>query len=167
MKLFGGIIGWRANKQDTVTTSTTEAELLSLAQATKEAMFVQRLLSELGIKFEDPRIRLWCDNKQTIGLINNELLTLRTKLRHVDIHNHWLREAAKDRIRVDHVGTKDMLADGLTKALSRQQFGGFREQLGLVNIEQKLVERTVRKVTHEDLETLQDEFEGGEAEWQG
>ena len=88
MKLFGGIIGWRANKQDTVTTSTTEAELLSLAQATKEAMFVQRLLSELGIKFEDPRIRLWCDNKQTIGLINNELLTLRTKLRHVDIHNH-------------------------------------------------------------------------------
>ena len=130
-------------------------------------IFVQRLLRELGIKFEDPRIQLWCDNKQTIGLINNELLTLRTKLRHVDIHNHWLREAAKDRIRVDHVGTKDMLADGLTKALSRQQFGGFREQLGLVNIEQRLVERTVRKVTQEDLETLEDEFEGGEAEWQG
>jgi hypothetical protein len=33
MKLFGGLIGWRANKQATVTTSTTEAELLALAQA--------------------------------------------------------------------------------------------------------------------------------------
>jgi hypothetical protein len=40
MKLFGGTIGWRASKQDTVTTSTTEAELLSLAQAAKEALFV-------------------------------------------------------------------------------------------------------------------------------
>ena len=30
MKLFGSLIGWRANKQATVTTSTTEAELLAL-----------------------------------------------------------------------------------------------------------------------------------------
>ena len=28
MTLFGGAIGWRANKQNTVTTSSTEAELL-------------------------------------------------------------------------------------------------------------------------------------------
>ena len=33
MQLFGGLIGWRANKQETVTTSTTEAELLALSQA--------------------------------------------------------------------------------------------------------------------------------------
>ena len=31
MKLFGRLIGWRASKQDTVTTSTTEAELLALS----------------------------------------------------------------------------------------------------------------------------------------
>ena len=30
MVLFGGAIGWKANKQDTVTTSTTEAEVLNL-----------------------------------------------------------------------------------------------------------------------------------------
>src|SRR6266480_2909716 len=30
--LFGGPISWRANKQDTVTTSSTEAELLALSQ---------------------------------------------------------------------------------------------------------------------------------------
>lgn len=49
MKLFGGTIGWRANKQDTVTTSTTEAELLGLAQATKEAIYASRLIKELGV----------------------------------------------------------------------------------------------------------------------
>ena len=32
MIIFGGAIGWRANKQDTVTTSSTETELLALSQ---------------------------------------------------------------------------------------------------------------------------------------
>jgi hypothetical protein len=44
MKLFGGLIGWRANKQDTVITSTIKAELLALAQATKESIYVSKLL---------------------------------------------------------------------------------------------------------------------------
>ena len=45
MLLFGGPIAWRANKQDTVTTSTTEAELLALSQATKESLFIRRLFT--------------------------------------------------------------------------------------------------------------------------
>jgi hypothetical protein len=44
IKLFGGLIGWKANKQDTVITSTTEAEFLAFAQAAKETLFVNRLL---------------------------------------------------------------------------------------------------------------------------
>ena len=39
MTLFGGPIAWRANKQDTVTTSSTEAELLAMSQIAKEAIF--------------------------------------------------------------------------------------------------------------------------------
>jgi hypothetical protein len=44
IKLFGGLISWRANKQDTVTTSTTEAKLLALAQAAKKSIYVNKLL---------------------------------------------------------------------------------------------------------------------------
>jgi hypothetical protein len=44
MKLFGGLIGWRANKQDIVITLIIEAELLALAQTAKESMYVSRLL---------------------------------------------------------------------------------------------------------------------------
>jgi hypothetical protein len=44
MKLFGGLIGWRANKQDTVITLTTKAELLALAQTAKKSMYVSKLL---------------------------------------------------------------------------------------------------------------------------
>lgn len=53
MKLFGGMIGWRANKQATVTTSTTEAELLALSSAAKEAIFASRLISSLQIALPD------------------------------------------------------------------------------------------------------------------
>jgi hypothetical protein len=43
-KLFGGLIGWKANKQNTVIISTTEAKLSVFAQAAKETLFVSRLL---------------------------------------------------------------------------------------------------------------------------
>ena len=90
MKLFGGLIGWRANKQDTVTTSTTEAELLAFAQAAKETLFVSILLKELTVKLDNDSKGIWIqyDNQQTINLVQTELGLLKTKLRHVDIYNH-------------------------------------------------------------------------------
>jgi hypothetical protein len=80
LKLFGGAIAWRANKQDTVTTLTTKAELLSLAQAAKEAKFLVWLQAELGIKLVDSTITIQCDNKQTIWLVNKKTSQLTTKL---------------------------------------------------------------------------------------
>ena len=61
IKLFGGLIAWRASKQDTVTTSTTEAELLALSQVAKEAIFISRLIKELKIELPD-QIEIQCDN---------------------------------------------------------------------------------------------------------
>ena len=142
MVLFGGVIGWRANKQNTVTTSTTEAELLSLSQGAKEGQYVRRLLDELQISLDDQRIQIHCDNRQTIRLVTEEIARLQTKLRHVDIHNHWLRQEARNgRIAVKHVSTKNMIANGLTKALS----------VNLVNIASQIVEREIRESKQEEL----------------
>ena len=165
MKLFGGTIGWRANKQDTVTTSTTEAELLSLAQAAKEAMYVSRLVRELGVTLDDSRITIQCDNKQTIRLVNADIALLQTKLRHVDIHNHWLRqEAARKRIQVVYTPTDDMIADGLTKTLPFDSHQRFVRHVGLVDIQQRLEERKLCELSIEDLERLEDSLPGGEVE---
>ncbi|KAJ6788052.1 hypothetical protein PWT90_11244 [Aphanocladium album] len=87
LKLFGGVVFYRSGKQNTVTTSSTEAELLALSQAAKELMAFKRLCA--GIDFEfDGKIDLFCDNRQTIRLISEDLIKLATKLRHIDIHNH-------------------------------------------------------------------------------
>jgi len=47
-----------------------------------------------------------------------------------------------------------MMADGLTKALVQDQFVGFREQLGLVDISEKLAEhRAAEDRETEDFQT--------------
>lgn len=165
MRLFGGTIGWRANKQDTVTTSTTEAELLALAQATKEALFVSRLVKELGVTLDDSRINIQCDNKQTIRLVHAEIALLQTKLRHVDIHNHWLRqEAIRKRIKVSYTPTDSMIADGLTKSLHSEQHKRFVQQMGLVDIHDLRTERKLRELSADDFDQIEDTLAGGEIE---
>jgi hypothetical protein len=151
MKLFGGLIGWRANKQDTVTTSTTEAELLALSQAAKEALYVSRLLKELLISLDDHRIRIECDNKQTIRLVTEEIARLQTKLRHVDIHNHWLRQEVQNgSIKVVYTESAKMIADGLTKALTNNTFQAFVKQMNLRNVDTLLAERRLEETRELD-----------------
>lgn len=36
-----------------------------------------------------------CDNRQTIRLLVDDSVTLQTKLRHINIHSHWLRQAVR------------------------------------------------------------------------
>ncbi|KAE9572511.1 hypothetical protein CGMCC3_g11506 [Colletotrichum fructicola] len=170
MKLFGGIVAWKANKQTTVTTSTTEAELLSLSQAAREALFASRLIGALQVQLPtesmpeaqfatptrtQPTIQIQCDNQQTVRLVNAELVQLQTRLRHVDIHNHWLRqEIAEHRVSVAYTPSAQLMADGLTKALALPQFKIFCQQLRLSdqrallkrNRECKLVEEDERQV---------------------
>ncbi|KAI1507250.1 polyprotein [Pyrenophora tritici-repentis] len=154
IKLFNGLIAWKANKQDTVTTSTTEAELLALSQVAKEALFLSRLLKELNIQLDTPSITIQCDNKQTIRLVTEEVSKLQTKLRHVDIHNHWIRqEVSTGRISVEYIPTADMIADGLTKSLPPNKWPEFLEQLGLVPAKEILARNSA------PLEEIQEKLE--------
>ena len=134
-KLFGAAIDWKASKQRTVTTSTTEAELLAISEAGKSAMWWERLLHAVNLDYETD-LAIDCDNKQTVDLLTREQPQLRTKLRHVDIHNHWLRqEVNAGHISIRWVATADMPADGLTKLLPAQSHERFTQSLGLVDIQ--------------------------------
>jgi hypothetical protein len=67
--------------------------------------------------------------------LTKEAPQLRTKLRHVDIHHHWLRqEVQAGRIPVEWMKTSDMVADGLTKILPRQKQAEFVRMLGMEDI---------------------------------
>jgi hypothetical protein len=154
IKLFGGLVTWRASKQDTVTTSTTEAELLALSQVAKEAIFTSRLLKELQVTLSDPIITIKCDNTQTIRLVNEDIARLQTKLRHVDIHNHWLRqEVTRKTIKIEYTPSDNIIADGFTKALPANKWANFLNQVGLV-------ERKETPLREVQLAKLQEQLEG-------
>jgi hypothetical protein len=138
MKLFGGAIQWQSSKQKTVTTSTTEAELLSLSHTAREIVALYRLFKQIEFDPEEQPLIL-CDNQQTVGLIQKERPQLTSKLRHVDIHNHWLRQIHRDgKLSVQWVPTTDMPADGFTKPLSAEKHSHFVKQLGLVDISSQI-----------------------------
>src|SRR6266702_4791051 len=138
MKLFRGLIAWRANKQDMVTTLSTETELLALSQTAKEAIFISRLFKVMTLRLKEPLI-IDCDNTQTLRLIMEDTAKLITKLRHVDIYRHWLRqEYAMRRVVFQWKATKEMIADGLTKALPKQRFQSFINIIGMVDIKERL-----------------------------
>jgi histone deacetylase 1/2 len=52
--LGSNLISWSARKQATVSRSSTEAEYKAMANATAEVIWVESLLTELGVNFEDP-----------------------------------------------------------------------------------------------------------------
>lgn len=132
--LFGGPVDWKTSKQKTVTTSTTEAKLLALSETGRSLCIWARLCHTIRFSPSQP-LSLRCDNQQTVGLLTKKTAQLRMKLRHVDIHHHWLRQEVQNkRIPVEWVPTASMVADGLTKLLPRQKFVEFVRQLGMEDI---------------------------------
>jgi hypothetical protein len=119
--LFGGPIDWKATLQRCVTKSTTEAELVAASSAGTELLWWWRLFKDIEFDPDNEQI-LYCDNQQTIRLVTTATPRLKTSLRHVDIHHHWLRqEAQAQNINLTYLPTNTQPADGLTKLLPKQR----------------------------------------------
>jgi hypothetical protein len=132
-KLFNGAIDWRSTRQKQVTKSSTEAELMALSHAATDLYWWRRFFESITLILDQYPIQ--CDNQQTIRLLTTPAIKLATKLKHVDIHQHWLRqEVQESRLNIEWIPTADMPADGLTKALPTQKHHTFIKQLGLVDI---------------------------------
>jgi hypothetical protein len=103
---FGnGAISWSSKKQPTVALSSMEAEYKGTTIVTCEAVWLQKLLLDLGLLLDAP-IVIYCDNISNILLANNPVYHARTK--HIEVHYHFIREKilAKE-IDLIHVSTED------------------------------------------------------------
>ena len=131
--IAGGAVSWSSKKQPTVALSTTEAEYMALTQATKEGIWIRRLLEEIGIGSDllsGPTI-IRTDNQGSIALAKNPIYHARTK--HIDIRYHFIREKVEDgEVELSFCRTDDMTADVLTKGLSKEKHWRFSEGMGLV-----------------------------------
>ncbi|KAK8697827.1 hypothetical protein V6N13_113962 [Hibiscus sabdariffa] len=66
--LNGAVVSWKSSKQDIVDDSTTEAEYIAASEAAKEAVWIKKFISELGVvpSISDA-VELYCDNNGAIA----------------------------------------------------------------------------------------------------
>ncbi|EAU36855.1 predicted protein [Aspergillus terreus NIH2624] len=72
---------------------------------------------------------------QTVDLLIKQDSAYKSKLKHVDIHRHWLRQEVQNgSIQIQWVPTNQMIADGLTKRLTYQKHQEFMKHLNMEDI---------------------------------
>jgi len=132
------VITWQSQKQKVVALSSCEAEYIAATTAACQGIWLARLLAELQDK-KPGIINLKIDSQSAIQLSKNPIFHDRSK--HIDVRYHFIRECIEEnRVIVESTGTKDQLADILTKALGREQFCELRSRLGVIDVQ------SVRKV---------------------
>ena len=131
MLMGKGCVSWRARKQATVATSSTEAEYKAASDACRQLEWLRIFGDELGDNVTAPT-PLCMDNQGAIFLAVNPVIDRRTK--HIDIRYHFIREMVeKDAVKIFYVATEDQLADSLTKSVPRVILERFVVGSGLIS----------------------------------
>ncbi|MEO0404432.1 MAG: reverse transcriptase domain-containing protein, partial [Bacteroidota bacterium] len=119
----GNLIGWNATRQKTIALSTAEAETYAVYKCMKEAIYLNRLLTEMrGQPFENTPtdeqqvqvMDIYIDNTQVSSAIK-EGAKARTK--HYDVYWKMFKDMSNI-YRVKDIDTNENISDMLTKILT-------------------------------------------------
>nr|GFB26384.1 putative retrotransposon protein [Tanacetum cinerariifolium] len=108
--LNGGAVDWKSAKQSIFATSSAEAKYIAAFDASKEAVWVRKFISGLGVvpTIEEP-ISMYCDNTGAIAIANESRIT--KGARHFHAKVHYLQEIIEfGDIKLEKVHTYDNLA---------------------------------------------------------
>lgn len=108
-------VSWVAQLQKIVALSTTEAEYVAVTEASKEMIWLQGLLEELGKEQENST--LYSDSQSAIHLAKNSAFHSRTK--HIDRRYHFIRTLLEDgTLKLEKIKGSKNPADMLTKMVT-------------------------------------------------
>ncbi|KAF4044670.1 Reverse transcriptase (RNA-dependent DNA polymerase) [Phytophthora infestans] len=124
----GQLISAKCWKQNTLAESTCEAELIAANTGIHEAIWLEQLVDELGLKRETTA--LYCDSSSARELMKHAGKHRRTKqLNRSDLK---IREYVKKRgVKLEPVASKENVADIMTKPLPQEAFQGHRDTMGV------------------------------------
>ena len=127
-KLADCIFCWQSRAQKTVALSSTEAEYMALSDCSRQALWLETLLSELGIVIQT--VPIYGDNQGSIFNASNPVQEKRSK--HIDIRYHFIRQCVEDKkVELLFIDGSENPADLFTKNLGNIKFSKFRQTLGL------------------------------------
>ncbi|GJR67013.1 zinc finger, CCHC-type containing protein [Tanacetum coccineum] len=130
--LNGGAVDWKSAKQSIFATSSAEAEYIAAFDASKEAVWVRKFFSGLGVvpTIEKP-INMYCDNTGTIAIANESGIT--KGARHFRAKVHYLCKVIEfGDIKLEKFHTYDNLADPFTKALAFPKHSELTRNIGML-----------------------------------
>ena len=134
--------------------SSTEAEYMSMSDASWQIIWVQNLYQELG--YELSGIDLCSDNQGAIFLASNPAQEHRSK--HIDIRYHYICEQVENkRVRLFYVSTNEQIVDLMTKNLPYDKLKFFRNALGISdnNFTPKETKRTSKTKNLDELDVFE------------
>nr|GFA47271.1 hypothetical protein [Tanacetum cinerariifolium] len=130
--LNGGVVDWKSTKQSIFATSSTDAEYVAAFDASKEAVWIRKFISGLGIvpTIKEP-ISMYCDNTGAITIAKDDGVT--KGARHFRAKVHYLRKTIKlCDVKIEKIHIDDNLADPFTKALAFPKHSELTRNIGLL-----------------------------------
>lgn len=119
--LRGNLISWSYKKQKIVDHSNTEAEHRALSTAAIDLVWVQNILTEIGIPLQVSPPTLWNDNQGARALANNFICHAWTK--HIEIDVHYVRDLiVSNKLDIRYILTGLQPTNMLSEALHKTRF---------------------------------------------
>jgi hypothetical protein len=120
-----------SKKQDLVTKSSTEAELVALSNMLSQIIWLRDFL--MGQGYDLGPAKIFEDNMSTIALAGRGSSNS-SRTRHIAIRYFFVKDRMDGgEVVIEHLGTEDMLADALTKPLQGDLFR--RMRAGMMGVE--------------------------------
>jgi hypothetical protein len=124
----GTIVSWILKLQKVVSLSTTKAEYVVAIEASKEMIWLQRFMEELGKKKENNM--LYSDSESAIHLAKKS--TFHSKTKHIHLRYHFIRSILEDgHLKLEKIHTSHNPTDMLTKGVTREKLSSYSVSVGL------------------------------------
>ena len=144
-QIHGSIVAWKSKKQNSIALSITEAEYMALSDATKELLWLNHQLDDMGLN--QPSTIMNEDNQGCIALAQNPGDHPRTK--HINIRFHFIRAHVQSgKMELKYIATEKNVAEIMTKPFGRIIFLKLREMLNLRDSEDFLVDDRPYGMSH-------------------
>ncbi|OQE20280.1 hypothetical protein PENFLA_c012G03144 [Penicillium flavigenum] len=123
----GAPVSWSSRKEEIVARSSTSAEYIAFDAAIREAMWLYKIMTQIGI-YQDLPITLFTDSDNAFTIITKDNYSKATKW--INARYHFVRHAVRQGIvSLQLIPSIDNVADALTKPLGRELFEKMRDRI--------------------------------------
>ena len=132
--LGGGVVSWCNKKQSCIALFTMKSKYVACSAAVQEAVWLRRFLQRLGVTAHAKNVLLlYSDSRSALAYAKDP--KYHGKVKHIEFRYHYIRDmVSQGEVILQHISTSSIVADPLTKPITRDLFFSHAESMGLRRI---------------------------------